>query len=50
MKDFKITLNQVNTDGVAFMALRAETVKKAINKANRCMGNGWFTVTVQEAV
>ena len=50
MKDFKLTLNQVNTDGVAFMALRAPNAKEAMNKAHRCMGQTWFTVTIEEAV
>lgn len=49
MKDFKLTLNQVNTDGVAFMALRAPNAKEAMNKAHRCMGQTWFTVTIEEA-
>ena len=50
MRDFKLTLNQVNTDGVAFMALRAPNAKEAMNKAHRCMGQNWFTVTIEEAV
>ena len=49
MKDFKITLNQIGTNDVAEMALMAKTAKEAINHAHRCMGQGWFTVTIAEA-
>ena len=47
MKDFKITLHQIGTEAVAIMALQAENAKKAIVKAQRCMGNDWFTVVVE---
>ncbi len=47
MKDFKITLNQIGTNDVAQLALMAKTVKEAIDHAHRCMGRGWFTVTIE---
>ena len=49
MKDYQITLHQVGTEEVTIMALMAKTIKDAINHAHRCMGQGWFTVTVIEA-
>ena len=49
MKDYQITLHQVGTEEVTIMALMAKTVKEAINHAHRCMGQGWFTVTIVEA-
>jgi hypothetical protein len=49
MKDFKITLNRRYSDEVAWMALRATTAAKAINKAHACMGQDWFTVTIEAA-
>ena len=49
MKDFKITLNRRYSDEIAWMVLRAADVVKAINKAHACMGQDWFTVTVEAA-
>jgi len=49
MKDYQITLHQVGTEEVTIMALMAKTVREAINHAHRCMGQGWFTVTIVEA-
>ena len=49
MKDYQITLHQAGTEEVTIMALMAKTVKEAINHAHRCMGQGWFTVTIVEA-
>ena len=47
MKDYKATLHQVGTNDIAFVALRAQTDKQAINKAHRVMGRGWFVVTLE---
>ena len=47
LQDYKVTLHQVGTDDIAFMALRAKTDKEAINKAHRCMGQGWYTVALE---
>ena len=49
MKDFKITLNRRYSDEIAWMALRATTAAKAINKAHATMGQDWFTVTIEAA-
>ena len=48
MKNYTITLNQQGTDAVAQMALRHFDATQAMNKARRCMGKGWFVVTLIE--
>ena len=50
MKDYNITLHQNGTDAVAQMALRHVDAVQAMNKARRCMGDGWFVVTLIESV
>ena len=49
MKDFTITLHEQGTDAVAQMVLRHFDATQAMNKARRCMGKGWFVVTLIEA-
>ena len=47
--NFQITLHQQGTQAVAEMALVAPDAVQAMNKARRCMGKGWFVVTLIEA-
>jgi len=49
MKDFTITLHEQGTDAVAQMTLRMVDAVQAMNRARRCMGKGWFVVTLIEA-
>ena len=49
MKDYTITLKHQGTDAVAQLALRHFDATRAMNKARRCMGKGWFIVTLIEA-
>ena len=49
-KDYNITLHQSGTDAVAQMALRHFDAVQAMDKARRCMGDGWFVVTLIESV
>ena len=49
MKDYIITLHEQGTQAVAHMTLRMADAVQAMNRARRCMGNGWFVVTLVEA-
>ena len=47
LQDYKLTLNQVGTDAVTILALRHYDAAKAINKAHRVCGKGWYVVTIE---